>query len=407
MTKVKAFRGVRPHPDMISDLMLRQFDHVILDKMGDVSIEEIDARSEKLGLDLHTDPQLEYFIKVGIGYRKLINKGKLLRDPKPCYYVVGVNWENHWLYGIVGAVHYADYWNDKVKRHESTLEANEVELVKITEAIDFNFSPIMLAYPDYEPMDRVIEHVVTSMDSFSFYNAENVLHKLWVVDQEPLIQQIESNFSNIESTYIADGHHRIESGSIVAKKRNEKGDTPAEAPHNYFLAIHMSSSQLRMYEFNRLLKDLGIYSPEEFLQELEHHFEVSPSESPIQPNEKFHFGLYIVGKWYQLKYRHATELGDDPVDNLDVSVIRKEIMTRILGIYDFRTTNKISFVEGVDGIDKLVSLVDRGDYMAAFTLCRPKVDEMFAIANLHEVMPPKATCIEPKLKSGMISRLLS
>ena len=407
MTKVKAFRGVRPHPDLISDLMLRQFDHVILDKTGDASVEEIDARADKLGFDLHADPQLEYFIKVGVGYRKLLNTGKLQRDPKPCYYVVGIKWENHWLYGIVGAVHYADYWNDHVKKHEGTLEANEAELVKITESIDFNFNPIMLAYPDHKPMDGIVEEVVTTMDFFSFYNAENVEHRLWVIDQDDLVERIEKNFSEIENTYIADGHHRIESGSIVAKKRNEKGNTPAEAPHNYFLAIHMSSSQLRMYEFNRLLKDLGFYSPEQFLEEISHHFDVKEVMGPVRPSEKFHFGLYLSGKWYELIYKHATDLGEDPVDNLDVSVIRKEIMTRILGIYDFRATDKISFVEGVKGIDKLVQWVDKGDFKAAFTLCPPKIDEMFAIANLHEVMPPKATCIEPKLKSGMISRLLS
>lgn len=408
MTRVKAFRGVRPHSDLISDLMLRQFDHVILDKMANVSLEEIDARAEKLGFDLQATPQLEYFIKVGIGYRKLLNTGKLQRDPKPCFYVVGVKWENHWLYGIVGAVHYADYWNDHVKKHEGTLEANEAELVKITESIDFNFNPIMLAYPDHKPMDDVLEQIVTTKESSSFYNSENIEHRLWVVDQQDLIDQIEGNFTNIENTYIADGHHRIESGSIVAKKRNEKGDTPAEAPHNYFLAIHMSSSQLRVYEFNRLLKDFGLYdSAEQFLDELKLHFDITIANEPVRPSEKFHFGLYMDKQWYELSYKHATDLGDDPVDNLDVSVLRKEIMTRILGIYDFRTTDKISFVEGGKGIEKLINWVDKGDFVAAFTLCPLKIDEMFDIANLHEVMPAKATCIEPKLKSGMISRLLS
>lgn len=407
MTKVKPFRGVRPEKELVQDLMFHQFDHVILEKSGDISVEEVDARAEKLGFDLQTEPQLEYFLKVGIGYRKMLKNQMLHRDAKSCFYLFGVNWQNHWLYGIAGAVHYSDYWDDKVKKHESTLQENEQELVKITEAIDFNFNPIMLTYPDYKPLDLMVEDIVSHKESYSFLNIDAVEHKLWVIEDETKVKEIEAHFGNIPHTYIADGHHRIESGSIVAKKRNEKGQSPSEAPHNYFVAIHFPSSQLRVYEFNRLLKDLGIYTPSEFVDQLRDHFEVEASSEPILPKEKFHFGLYVEQKWYKLVYKHATLLGEDPVDNLDVSVLRKEIMTRLLGIIDFRTSKRISYIEGVRGIDKLVSLVDKGEYAAAFTLYHTQIDELFAIADLHEVMPPKATCIEPKLKSGMISRLLS
>lgn len=407
MTKVKPFRGVRPEKELVQDLMFQQFDHVILERSGDISIDEIDARAEKLGFDLQTEPQLEYFLKVGIGYRKMLKERVLHRDEKPCYYIFGVNWQNHWLYGIAGAVHYSDYWDDRVKKHESTIQENEQELVKITEAVDFNFSPIMLTYPDYKPLDALVEGVVRQKESYSFLNSDAVEHKLWVIDDAERVEEIEKHFANIPYTYIADGHHRIESGSIVAKKRNERGISPAEAPHNYFVAVHFPSSQLRVYEFNRLLKDLGIYSPAEFLEQLKDHFDVDPSKEPVRPEEKYHFGLYLDKNWYKLRYKHATLLGDDPVDKLDVSVLRKEIMTRLLGIIDFRTTKRISYIEGVRGIDKLTHLVDKGEYAAAFTLYHTQVEELFAIADLHEVMPPKATCIEPKLKSGMISRLLS
>jgi len=392
---------------MVQDLMLHQFDHVILEKAGDISIEEIDARAEKLGFDLHTDPQLEYFLKVGIGYRKLVNGKKLIRDGKPAYYLFGINWDNHWLYGLVGAVHYSDYWNGTVKKHESTIHDNEQELVKITEAIDFNFNPITLTYPDFGPLDEVIEEVVRNEASYTFYNAQAIEHKLWAIDQPERMSAIEKHFEAVPNTYIADGHHRIESGSIVAKTRNERGNSPAEAPHNYFIAIHFASSQLRMYEFNRLLKDLGIYTPQEFLEQIGVHFTIEESNEPVRPRQKFEYGLYLEKQWYRLRYNQATYLGDDPIDNLDVSVLRKEIMTRLLGIIDFRTTKRISYVEGVKGIDKLEHLVDKGEYAAAFTLYQTQVEELFQIADRHEVMPPKATCIEPKLKSGMISRLLS
>lgn len=408
MTKVKPFRGVRPHDDLVSDLMLHQFDHVILEREKDITEEEIRERAELIGYSLEEEPQLEYFLKVGIGYRKLLAEGKLLQDPKPCYYLFGINWENHWLYGIVGAVHYSDYWEGKVKKHEDTIEANEAELVKITEAIDFNFNPIMLVHPDHEGLHKLIEKIALTKENYSYFNEANIEHKLWSIGNEQDLSLIEQHFESIPATYIADGHHRMESGSIVAKKRNEKGKSPMEAPHNYFIGIHFPASQIRLYEFNRLLRDLGPYTDEEFLEQLSHKFSIKKrKEESFRPKEKFLFGMYMNDQWYELNYQNVEFLSDDPVDNLDVSVIRKEIMTGILGITNFRSTDRISFVEGVAGINKLMYLVDKGEYKVAFTLCPANISEIFSIADLQESMPPKATCIEPKLKSGMISRLLS
>lgn len=392
---------------MVEELMLHQFDHVILSKQKDIGDEAIRQRAELVGYDLQENPQLEYFLKVGIGYRNMIEEGGLIVDEKPAYYLFGINWENHWLYGIVGAVHYSDYWNDKVKKHEDTLEQNEAELVKITEAIDFNFNPVMLTYPDHEQLDHIVEQIALRKEAYSYFSEENVEHKIWIVNSDSEVAAIEKHFAEIPCTYIADGHHRIESGSIVAKKRNEKGNSPMEAPHNYFIAIHFPASQLRMYEFNRLVKDLGPYEVDEFLESLSHKFAISKVAEAYRPKEKFSYGMYLEKQWYKLDYLNTEHLSDDPVAQLDVSVLRREVMTGILGIMNFRSTSQVSFIDGVRGIDKLVQLVDKGDYKLAFTLCPARVEEMFAIANHHEAMPPKATCIEPKLKSGMISRLLS
>ncbi|MFY0672128.1 MAG: DUF1015 domain-containing protein [Bacteroidia bacterium] len=407
MAKVKPFRGILPHPELVSDLMFNQFDHVILEKEKDITEEEIRLRAKSLGYNVDSEPELEYFLKVGIGYRNLIEKSKLLADKYPCYYLVGVNWENHWLYGIVGAVHYQDYWEGKVKKHEDTIEANESELVKITESIDFNFNPIMLAYPDHKAIDELVEQVALRNETYKFYNDANVEHKLWRISDAETIKFLEEEFTQVPSTYIADGHHRIESGSIVAKNRNEKGSSPLEAPHNYFVAIHFPSSQLRVYEFNRLIKDLGPYTETEFIEQVSHHFDVEKTEREVRPTEKFDYGMYIGHCWYKLRYKKIEFIGTDPVNCLDVSVLRKEIITGILGISNPRSTDRVSYYDGVRGVSKLVNLVNRGDYKVAFTVCPAKIEEMYEVANKHESMPPKATCIEPKLKSGMISRLLS
>ena len=308
---------------------------------------------------------------------------------------------------MIGAVDFHDYWDGNVKKHEYTLEANEAELVEITEAIDFNFNPIMLTYPDHQDMDRIVEEIALKPTDYQYVNSDNIAHKFWVVNDSEKINQIQNVFGEIPCTYIADGHHRTESGSIVAKRRNETGTNPATAPHNYFLGIHFPASQLRLYEFNRLVKDLGGMTKGAFFSTLEKKFEIVNQAKTYIPKEKFHFGLYFDHKWYELKYRDATKIGDDPVDNLDVSVLRKEIMTGVLGITNFRSSEQVSFLEGVKGIDELVEKVDSGAFKLAFTLFPVEVEEIFSIANHKEAMPPKATCIEPKLKSGMISRLLS
>jgi uncharacterized protein (DUF1015 family) len=407
MAKVKPFRGILPHPDLVSDLMFNQFDHVILEKEKEITEEEIRFRAKSLGYNIDSEPQLEYFLKVGIGYRNLLEKKRLVADKYPCYYLVGINWEGHWLYGLVGAVHYQDYWEGKVKKHEDTIEANENELVKITESIDFNFNPIMLAYPDHKPIDDLVERIVLRNETYKFFNDENVEHKLWKVSDAETIKFLEEEFKQVQATYIADGHHRIESGSIVAKKRNEIGATPFEAPHNYFIAIHFPSSQLRVYEFNRLIKDLGPYTESEFINQVSHHFEVIKSDSEVRPTEKFEYGMYLNKQWYKLFYKNIEYIGSNPVNSLDVSVLRKEIITGILGITNPRATTRVSYYDGVRGVAKLVSLIDKGDYQVAFTVCPAKIEEMYEIADNQMSMPPKATCIEPKLKSGMISRLLS
>lgn len=407
MPAVLPFRGVRPHLDLVNDLMGHPFDYVILEKEQGIELAEVRNRAQELGFDLHREPQMEYFIRVGIGYRKLLQRGLLLLEDKPCYYLIGVNWQGEWVHGLVGAVHYAEYWNGSVKRHEDTLEANELELIKITEAIDFNFNPIMLAYPDHHDIQHTVEEACLHKETYHYFNNEGVEHKLWVLRDHAVIEGIRRAFTDVSATYIADGHHRIASGAQIARIRSEKDGSPQHSPHNYFIGIHFPAKQVKLYEFNRLVKDLGPYGLEGFMQLLANKFAVAPQEGPYRPETKYSYGMYLDGKWYRLDYLHAHDLDMDPYARLDVVVLRREVITGILGVSNLRTSDKMWFVEGVRGLDPLVQAVDSGDYRVAFTLCPAGIDEIFAISNCGETMPPKATCIEPKLKSGMISRMLS
>jgi uncharacterized protein (DUF1015 family) len=318
-----------------------------------------------------------------------------------------VNWDGQWIHGLVGAVHYADYWSGHVRKHEETLEANEMELVKITEAIDFNFNPIMLAYPDHPRIHHLVEEVSMQWETYHYFNNEQVEHKLWVIRDPEVIAGIGQAFGEVQATYIADGHHRIASGAQVARLRSEKAGAPEHSPHNYFIGVHFPASQIKLYEFNRLVKDLGPYSTEGYMHLLANKFALTRLDGPYQPLSKFSYGMYLDGGWYRLDYLHAHDLENDPFARLDVVVLRREVITGILGVSNMRTSDKMGFVEGVRGVGPLVQAVDSGGYRVAFTLCPASIEEIFAISNHGETMPPKATCIEPKLKSGMISRLLS
>lgn len=406
MSKVRPFRGVRPKQELVDELMSQPFDQVLLNNCREFSKDEIQIRTNSIGVENHSD-KLDYFVQVGLAYKELIKKEVLLRDEKPAYYLVGINWEGHWLYGIVGAVDYQDYWDGKVKKHEYTMETNQAELVNITQAIDFNFSPIMIAYPDHDEMDLIVESIAMTPTDYQYVNSDQIAHKFWVVNDDEQIAQIQKVFTEIPCTYIADGHHRTESGSIAAKQRNEREKHLATAPHNYFLGIHYPASQLRLYEFNHLIRDLGDLSKGDFFSALEKKFEINKLDSVYVPKKKYHFGLYIDNKWYELKYLDTTNIGNEPVDALDVSVLRKEVETGVLGITNFKSLDQVAFLEGIKGIDELIEKVDSGAYKLAFTLIPVEVEEIFSVADQTRAMPSKATCVEPKLKSGMISRLLS
>lgn len=408
MQVISPFYGVRPGRHLVDELMQKQFDEVLIARGGEFSEDELIewARRQLLEQD-YEHPGLKHFLKVGLAYRRLIEKGEFIRDDRPNFYLIGVEWEDQWLYGLVGAVHYSQYWNGRVKRHEDTLRSSEEELVRITKAIDFNFNPVMLTYPDHQDIDSCIEEVSLRKADYTYYGPNSLRHEMWVIDDDEKIETLRRGLTEIDEFYVADGHHRLESGSIVARERKEEGDTPSEAPHAYFTSIFFGGSQLRVYEFNRLVKDLNGLSVSDFLKALERAFYVEPSEDEFRPGRRHDFGLYIDHKWYRLRYKDATLVEDDPVQNLDVSVLRHEVLGKILGIEDFRDSTKLTFLDGVHGITELIEQVDSGKMAVAFTLCPPKLEDMIDIARHHEAMPPKATCIEPKLKSGMISRLLS
>lgn len=403
MSKFKPFKGVRPKQELVNELMLSQFDHVIERHAGQLSDEDLLKWAEKKGIaESDVDDSIKYFLSIGYGYHKLLENRFFLEEDDESFYLMGINWHGQWVYGLVGAIDYAEYWEGHVKKHEETLEENEAELLRITKAIDFNFNPMILTYQDDDGIDTIVETQVLKRPTYQYVSQDGLEHSFWVISEKETIQSIQTAFKHIDDYYIADGHHRIESGSLLAKERKNQ-------PGNYgsFIATVFPASQLKMYEFNRVVKDIHGLTRDEFFEKLSHFFHITEATDIVRPTEKFTYGMYFSGSWYYLSVKDATQIDPDPVKQLDVSVLRHFVLTPVLGIMNVRKSDRIAFLDGSKGTDLLIRMVDRKEMEVGFTLCPPSVEEMIAIANHHEAMPPKATCIEPKVKSGIISRKLS
>lgn len=410
MSKFLPFKGVRPNPSLLPELVQSQFDQVIYNETRyDFTKEQIAEECLKKGFDESISDDLKYFVHIGMGFKKLIEKSYFSIDKKPSYYMFGVNWYGEWLYGLVGAVHYNEYWSGTIKKHEHTLEHNEAELVKITNAIDFNFNPIFLTYDGKPLINAFIEREAQEKEAYKYLNSNGLEHRMWVIDSDEKVEELRQLFKSVDVAYIADGHHRIESGSIIAKERNHKSkEVDNNAPHNYFISTYFSTQHLKMFEFNRMLSSFNGVDEEDFWSRLHNLYNViKVGNQPVRPNEKRTFGMYYKKTWYKLYLKELDFLDDDPVMNLDVSILKYRLLKPIFGLDNFRNNKIINYADGTRPIQELIDKVDHGEMKIAFTLCPPDVNEMITIADLELTMPPKATCMEPKIKSGLIARLLS
>lgn len=403
MSKFKPFKGVRPKQELVNELMQSPFDHVIERHAGQLTDEELLYWAKKKGIEAaEVDDSIKYFLSIGYGYHRLLEGQVFFEDEADSFYLMGINWHGQWVYGLVGAIDYAEYWQGHVKKHEETLEENEAELLRITKAIDFNFNPMILTYQDDKGVDAIVENQVLKLPTYQYVSQDGLEHRFWVISEPETMKSIQSAFRNVDDYYIADGHHRIESGSLLAKERQHQAGN-----YSSFIATVFPASQLKMYEFNRVVKDIHGLTPDEFFEKLSHFFHMEKANDVVRPTEKFTYGMYFSGDWYSLTVKDATQIDPDPVKQLDVSVLRHFVLTPVLGIMNVRKSDRIAFLDGSKGTDLLTRMVDRKEMEVGFTLCPPSVEEMIAIANHHEAMPPKATCIEPKVKSGIISRKLS
>jgi uncharacterized protein (DUF1015 family) len=410
MAILKPFKGFRP---------LKKYAKQIASRPYDVLSSE-EARIEAKGnpysflhvikpeIDLpeatdHYSP--EVYNKGKENLERMIRNGILVQDGEENLYVYAQTMRGRTQYGLVGCAGVSDYLNNIIRKHELTRPDKEEDRKKHIRITGFNAEPVFFAYPDNDEIDEMIKRVVENEPEYDFTSDDGIGHHFWVIRERQTISRIVEIFnSDIPFTYVADGHHRTAAAALVGdeKKRSNPGHSGQEE-YNYFLAVHFPANQLRIIDYNRVVRDLNGLSSSEFLGKIAKSFEIIDKGSQVyKPAVKSNFSMYFEGIWYSLSAKPETLNSSDPVARLDVTLLSRQILEPVLNIMDLRNSKRIDFVGGIRGLEELKKRVDSGEMKAAFALFPVTMDELMEIADTGNIMPPKTTWFEPKLRSGLV-----
>jgi uncharacterized protein (DUF1015 family) len=350
---------------------------------------------------------------------RLVDSGSLVRDAEPSYYVYRIEMRGHVQTGValVGSV--AAYEANRIRRHELTRPDKENDRVRNIDSLNAQTGPVLLAYRANAPLGALVRDAASSRPLFSARGPNDTQHTVWRVAERARVAAFTAAFDALDALYIADGHHRSAAALRVARARRARagaesaatanGDTPPHATgasYEYFLAVAFPHDEMRILDYNRVVRDLKGLTPDALLARVRESFDVEPSDGPVKPAQPETFGLFVAGRWYRLRIRPALVPRDDPVASLDVSLLQDRVLAPILGIGDPRTDARIDFVGGVRGLDELERRVASGRVAAAFALHPTRMEQLMAVADADRLMPPKSTWFEPKLADGLLSHVL-
>ena len=409
MAIVKPFRGVRPPKEYVAQVASKPYDVLNSEEarteaagneksLYHIIKPEIDFEP---GTDEH-DPKV--YEKAVENFRKFQEKGWLVQDSKPCYYIYAQTMDGRTQYGFVVAASVDDYMNGRIKKHELTRRDKEEDRMKHVRNNRANVEPVFFTFPDNDSLEQILKQETAKEPTYDFVADDGFGHTFWVIDSDETIAKISSLFADIPNMYIADGHHRSAAAALVGAEmaKNNPNHTGSEE-YNYFLAVCFPASHLKVMDYNRVVKDLNGLTTDEFLRRLEDNFVVEMKGSEVfKPGRLHEFSLYIDGKWYSLTARPGTYNDADPIGVLDVTISSDLILRDILGITDLRSDKRIDFVGGLRGLGELKRRVDSGEMRMALALYPVTMQQIIDIADSGNIMPPKTTWFEPKLRSGII-----
>ena len=335
----------------------------------------------------------------------MINDGIFFQEEKPCLYVYAQTMKGITQYGLVGCASVLDYMNNVIRRHELTRPDKEEDRKKHIRTSNFNAEPVFFAHPPHVEIDEIVARIVKAGPTYDFTADDGIGHQVWIIDNKKDIEQLETLFAtDIPFTYVADGHHRTAAAAGVGEERRKADpDHTGREEYNFFLAVFFPSDQLTIIDYNRVVKDLNGLSDEEFIEKLGASFNVKKEgEKMFKPERLHEFGMYLSGTWYSLRAKEGTYDDNDPIRQLDVTVLSEHVLSPLLDITDLRKSKRIDFVGGIRGLLELEQRVDSGEMKAAFALYPVTMEQLMEIADTDNIMPPKTTWFEPKLRSGLI-----
>jgi uncharacterized protein (DUF1015 family) len=340
------------------------------------------------------------YAKAAENLERMIAEGVLRRDSSPCFYVYRLEMGEHVQTGIVGGGSVAAYDVNRIRKHEFTRPDKEDDRVRQIEACNVETGPVLLAHHNSPALAQVVAQTVAEGPAYRVDAVDGNVHSLWVIDSPSRIETVVQAFEAMPAVYIADGHHRSAAASRVAAARRAAG-AAADAPSQSFLVVSFPIEDMKIFDYNRVVRDLGGLSRERFLAALETEFKVEPASGQVRPSEPRTIGLYLPGRWYRLTLKNPVP--SDPVARLDVSLLTDRLLAPILGIADLRKDKRVDFVGGKRGLGELEKRVDSGEMAAAFALFATRMEDLIAVADAGQVMPPKSTWFEPKLADGLVS----
>lgn len=414
MAVIKPFKGYRPTKEMVKEVASPPYDVVNTQEARDLvkgkphSFLHV-VRSE-VDLPEDTNPYGEQvYVKAKENLDRLVKEKILVEDSKPSVYLYQQQMGDHKQIGILACASVEDYMNDVIKKHELTRAAKEKDRIKHVDTLNANTGPVFLTYPAVPEIDNLIDELIKEDPEYHFEADDGIIHSLWVVSDKHAIEFFREEFAKLPALYVADGHHRSASAAKVGAMRKEANPNhTGDEEYNYFLAVFFPHSQLKILDYNRVVKDISGMSDEDFLAKVRERFDAEPTENnqAYKPASIHHFGMYLHGKWYKMTPKPNSYDINDPVQSLDVAILQNNLLTPILDITDPRKDERIDFVGGIRGLKELERRVDQGEAVA-FAIFPTSVEELMSIADSGKTMPPKSTWFEPKLRSGLVIHFLS
>ncbi len=404
MPLIQPFRGLRPAPGRAADVAAPPYDVLssaeARERAAGKPCNFLHISKAEIDLPPDTDPYAPaVYAKSAENFRRLIADGILIRDAAPCYYAYRMTMGEHVQTGIVAAASVADYDSNRIRKHEFTRPDKEDDRVRQIEALSAQTGPVLLACPDSPDVDALIARA-TGGAPVADVTADGVRHTVWLIDDAATIAGLSTAFDAMPNLYIADGHHRSAAASRVAASR--RGQASAQA----FLAVIFPAHQMRILDYNRVVRDLNGLAPAEFLARVGERFAVTPAAAAVHPDKPGVVGMYLGGRWYRLEIDPTLVPVADPVRRLDVSLLSDQLLEPVLGIGDLRRDKRIDFVGGIRGLGELERRVDSGEMAVAFALHATQMGDLMAVADSGQVMPPKSTWFEPKLADGLVSHVI-